>query len=101
MDTGRGPQMTNAEYLSLQSRLLLVADLIRVMDLDGFLARIELAHLAGPFLEPTLYAKTQDYLKAVELLARAARAFKSEAVKVSWCPKPDPRYLQYLNAAQS
>jgi hypothetical protein len=93
--------MTNAEYLSLQNRLVLIGDLIRMMDLNGFLARIELTHLLGPVIEPALYARTQEYLLAIERLARAAQALKNEAAKLPCSPKPDEILLQFLNAKKS
>ena len=74
--------MTDAEYLSLQCQLVLLANLIGPMKLEEFIHRIDLAHAVGPMIEPTLYAKTIGHLECFERIARAARAFQKEAAKI-------------------
>ncbi len=70
--------MTDADYLSLQCQLILLANLIEPMNLTEFIHRIDLAHAIGPIVEPTIYAKAREHLVHIERIARAARAFQKE-----------------------
>lgn len=75
--------MTDAEYLSLQCQLILLANLIEPMNLKEFIQRIDLAHTIGPIVEPTIYAKAQRHLFHVERIARAACAFQKEVMQAT------------------
>ena len=74
--------MNNEEYIMTQRQLLLMASLVREMDLDGFLERIETAYALGPMLDPTLYKRGVDNLEIVRRIAEAARKFKATAEEV-------------------
>ena len=74
--------MTDADYLSLQCQLILLANLIEPMNLEEFIHRIEVAHAIGPIVEPTIYAKAQEHLAHIERIERAARAFQKETADI-------------------
>jgi hypothetical protein len=74
--------MNNAEYLSLQCQLVLLANLIEPMKLEDLVNRIELAHAAGPVVDPGLYSKAVGHLECFERIARAAREFQKEVAEV-------------------
>jgi hypothetical protein len=46
--------MDDRRYQETQDWLVVVAGLVRVLDLDGFLQRIELAEAVGPILNPNV-----------------------------------------------
>lgn len=68
--------MNNAEYFATQHQLLLMTSLIKEMDLDGFLSRIETAYALGPILDPTLYRKGVENMETVRRIAMAAKSFQ-------------------------
>lgn len=76
-------KMSNAEYIVTQQQLLLMASLIKELNLDGFLARIETAYALGPILDPTLYKKSAENVETVHRIAVAARNFQMEVKKVT------------------
>lgn len=89
--------MTDAEYLSLQCRLVLLAQLIKPLDLFGFLLRMEAAHAIGPILEPTLYIKAKKHLDSIERIAKAAKAFQDEIRKIAESPQEGNPLAHLLN----
>ena len=76
-------KMSNAEYIATQQQLLLMASLIKELNLDGFLARIKTAYALGPILDPTLYKKSAENVETVHRIAVAARNFQMEVKKVT------------------
>jgi len=74
--------VNNEEFITTQRQLLLMASLVREMDLDGFLERIGTAYALGPMLDPTLYKRGVDNLEIVRRIAEAARKFKATAEEV-------------------
>lgn len=68
--------MNNAEYFATQHQLLLMTSLIKEMDLDGFLSRIETAYALGPILDLTLYRKGVENMETVRRIAMAAKSFQ-------------------------
>jgi hypothetical protein len=74
--------MTDPEYLSTQQAIIVAAQAVMNVDLDGFLSRIRRAESAGPVLDPTLYRQAQKNLQAVKDLAEALVPFKRAAMKL-------------------
>jgi hypothetical protein len=70
--------MTDAEYLQTQRQLVLLAQIVDSLDLDGFLQRIGVAESVGPILNPTLYTEGAENLARVKGLARACKALQDE-----------------------
>jgi hypothetical protein len=77
--------MTDAEYLQTQRQLVLLAQIVDSLDLDGFLRRIEVAESVGPILNPTLYTEGAENLLKVKGLARACKVFQDEVRKQMNC----------------
>jgi len=71
--------MDNEEYLNTQYLLVLQAQLINQLDLDGFLAAIEHAEAVAPIINPTLFIQGAGKLEEVKSLAQAAKLFQAEA----------------------
>ena len=71
--------MDKDEYFQTQWQLVLQAQLIIGLDLDGFLAAIEQAESFGPILDPTLFIQGGKRLEEVKRLALAAKKFSDEA----------------------
>ncbi len=80
--------MTDEEYgetqqhAETQQHVVMIATLVKYMDLDGFLERISLAHSVGPILNPTLYRDAIDDMSKIETLADALRTFQATAKEV-------------------
>jgi hypothetical protein len=66
------------EYQSVQHTLILLAQLIKDLDLDSFLFAIERADMLGPILDPTLYQSGMPKMRDVQRLAKAAKVFQDE-----------------------
>ncbi len=64
--------MTPEEYSTTQSHLLLVANLLTRLDLDGFIETAQRSLAVGPLLDPTVYMRASNRLDAVVRIARAA-----------------------------
>lgn len=73
--------MTNEEYLQTQQHLVLLAGMVRQLDLGEFLSRIEKADGIAPILDPTLWMKGHSRLDAIRDLARGAAAFRAASEK--------------------
>ena len=74
--------MTDEDYLQAQEHLLLLAGMIQLLDLEGFLDRIERADNVGWFRDPTLWRDAHDDLYALRDLAMAALSFKKTAAEL-------------------
>ena len=74
--------MDDAEYLATQQQIILFAKLIRGVDVQAFLERINRAESIGPVLDPTMYRKAAPALDTIKGLAEALLPFHEEAVKV-------------------
>lgn len=72
--------MNDVEYRSTQNQLLIVASLVRELDLDGFLERINKAEAIGPIVDPTLYRAAMANLSVIKSLASAANVFRKEVL---------------------
>jgi hypothetical protein len=70
--------MDDRQYQETQDWLVAVAGIVRALDLDAFLQRIELAEAAGPILNPTLCVMASGKLAKVKRLAEAAKVFQDE-----------------------
>lgn len=80
----------NAEaYLTTQYQLVMLAKLITLVDLDGFVERIHLADRLGAVLDPTLYRQAGTKLDDVKRLAEAAMIFREEALRQIRESNPD------------
>lgn len=69
--------MSEAEYLVIQQQLLMLASLVREMDVEGFLKCISLSEATAPILDPTLWIKGHKNLEIIKKMALGARAFKN------------------------
>ncbi len=63
--------MTDQEYPQTQEQILLMAYIIKNLDLDGFLKRIATAETLGPIIDPTLYLKAGTGLSEIKQIALA------------------------------
>jgi hypothetical protein len=70
--------MDDRRYQETQSWLVVMASLVAVLDLDGFLQRIERAETLGPILSPTLYVQASGKLDNAKRLAQAAKVLQDE-----------------------
>jgi len=74
--------MDDAEYLATQSSVMLLAKAVDGLPLAEFVNRINRAETLGPILDPTLYMKAGDGLRAIKRMAEAALDFQKEARKL-------------------
>ena len=69
--------MTDDEYTKIQARIPNWAEvslvILRNLDLDGFLERLEHAETLGYVLDPTLAMRAADGVEKVKTVASAAR----------------------------
>ena len=65
--------MDNAEYEQTQAQLINLTHTLLKLDLDTFIRMIELAHAAGPVLDPSLYLRAEANMTTLEQIARAFR----------------------------
>jgi hypothetical protein len=65
------------EYQITQTTILLIAGIVRTMDLDGFIQAASLAESAGPIIDPTLYRLAASKLQTIKDLAYALRQFQA------------------------
>ena len=72
--------MTDEEYSSTQSQLMLLARVALGINIDGFIERINTAETIAPILDPTLYLQGADNLSKIKALAIGASKFQ-RAVK--------------------
>ncbi|MHB8928903.1 MAG: hypothetical protein ACYC9Q_14895 [Bacillota bacterium] len=80
--------MTDEEYLQTQQQIELLAVLILLLDLDGFLERIRHAEAMVPMVDPTLWMKGGSALQKVKGLAEGLRQFKKVAEELAGRPSP-------------
>ena len=69
-------RITPEQYSAVQAQLLLVVNLVRDWDLDGFLVAIGIADTVGPLLNPTLYMRASPNMHFVENLGQAVLKFQ-------------------------
>lgn len=81
--------MNTEAYLTTQYQLVMMAKLITLVDLDGFVERIQLADRLGAVLDPTLYRQAGKKLDDVKRLAEAAQIFREEALRQIRESNPD------------
>lgn len=73
--------MDDEQYIATQSQLLLLAKIVKDMDLVGFVSRINKAESIGPILDPTQYIQAQGNLEKIKNLATSLRIFQLEVQK--------------------
>ena len=73
--------MSNEEYERTQHNIMYIGGMALVLDIAGFLERIEKAEAIGPVLDPTLYAKGAESLQYVKAMALAVAKVRDEAMK--------------------
>ena len=61
--------MTNEEYQQYLEQIVLLAGMIRLIPLKGFLDRISMAETLGPLLDPTLYSQAGANLATIREMA--------------------------------
>lgn len=73
--------MPESEYTLTQDRIVVMADLVRYMDLDQFLRHIEATKKMAPMLDQAIYTDLRDY-HAIQEVARAALSFKRSIAEI-------------------
>jgi hypothetical protein len=61
--------MDGKKYIETQMRLIEMAKIANSLDLEAFLKCISNAEAVAPMVDPTLYLKAMDNLKAIKNLA--------------------------------
>ena len=74
--------MTDEEYSSTQSQLMLLARIALGINIDGFIKRINTAETIAPILDPTLYLQGADNLRKIKALAVGASKFQAAIKEV-------------------
>ena len=79
-------RMTDEDYIQVQGQLMLLAQAVQEMDLDGFRNRIEECQALGPILNPTeyraaMYDGRADTLDVIREVAIAASTFKASVLR--------------------
>jgi hypothetical protein len=73
--------LIRADYLAMQSRLQVIAQLAADTDpetIEAFIRQAEHADTLGPFMDPTAWSAGHDRLATVIRHARALAAFRRE-----------------------
>jgi hypothetical protein len=93
------PVMDGKTYISTQMRLIEMGKIANSLDIDAFLKCISNAETMGPMLDPTLYLKAMDNLRAVKKLAEAGKVVQKaydetfravmETAAMGYMQKPD------------
>jgi hypothetical protein len=65
--------MTDAEYMSTQQLLISAAQMVDLLDLDEFRARISHCEAVWSIVDPTLYRDAHRNLRAIDELAAGIR----------------------------
>lgn len=73
--------MTNEEYIAVQQQLVLLAQLVAEINVEGMLERLERADAIGPLFHPSEWMKAKPQLDEVRKLAEAAMVFRREALR--------------------
>jgi hypothetical protein len=73
--------MTNDEYTRTQAELTELGKFILLIDLPGFLSRIDGASTVAPIVDPTLWSKGHRKLEQVRELAQAANELRSVVIR--------------------
>jgi hypothetical protein len=74
--------MTDEEYTVVQTQVILIANVVKTMALEDFLARIDQAHTIAPLADPTLYQRAAGRLCDIETLARQLLPLKSAVLEI-------------------
>ena len=74
--------MTDEEYSSTQSQLMLLARVVLGINIDGFIKRINTAETIAPILDPTLSLQGADNLSKIKALAVGAGKFQAAVKEV-------------------
>jgi hypothetical protein len=77
--------MTNEDYETTVHQLMLLARLVRGMDLDGVLDRISEAESTGAILDPTLYRKAMPKMDLIRRIAFNAKIFQNGLPTLAEC----------------
>ena len=87
--------MLDPEFTLLQDRIVVMADLVRFMDLPAFIRRLEATRKMAPMLDQAIYADLKDY-EAIIAVAKAALDFKLrlEALRKDWRRRHSRRILK-------
>lgn len=68
--------MGRAEYEAVQSQILMLAALVREINVEDFLRCISLSEATGPILDPTLFLCASKNLEEIKKIALGVQAFK-------------------------
>lgn len=82
--------MDDKQYEATQRTLMILAMIVKDLDLEGFLARIEQAETLGPVLSPTLFMLAEGKMGDVRRLAEACKGFQDEVRRQVDGPHPRP-----------
>lgn len=69
--------MNGKDYMQTQITMIQLGKKIQTLDIESFLKCIANAETAAPMLDPTLYMKACDNLRAVKKLAQAYQGVKT------------------------
>ena len=65
-------KMDGKTYITTQMRIIEAGKIVNSLDLEAFLKCISNAEAVGPMIDPTMYMKAMDNLRAIRKLAEAA-----------------------------
>jgi hypothetical protein len=72
----------DADYLDTQELLVILAQVVSHIDLDGFLRRMETRPMQASREAPALYRTMDDGQLAADVLVRATRAYQAEVCRL-------------------
>lgn len=65
--------MNGKQYIQIQMSLIQMGQQASKLDLDGFMKAISNAETTAPIVDPTLYRRAADNLRAIKNLGKAAQ----------------------------
>lgn len=70
--------MSNEEYIQTQSNIIILAGIVKGLNLDSFISRINEAESIAPITDPTLFKQAGANLSKIKALANALQYLKKE-----------------------
>jgi hypothetical protein len=74
--------MTEAEYKKTQGKVVQIARAVEDLDLSGMLLAIGRAEAVAPILDPTLYRKACDNMRAIKKLVQSLQPVQAAAAEL-------------------
>ena len=75
--------MENEQYELVQSQILTIAGIVKLLPLKDFIEAADKADAVGAFLDPTLYRAASKKLAVIIQLARGLKGFQDVATEVA------------------